>query len=162
MSNVHAIKNRAAEFFEIHGTVAPTPQFGEEPMKYRQRLLSCAQSMLPPDHDWAAVPLSRQPERALDAAERVIYDDTVRQYKAPVGDERSWVERDRTGREIMHFAGDPEVIWGRFKMQPLRVCGFTDEGRGAKSVEYRAAVAKHNYEMGLAFQALAEKRAAGR
>ncbi len=44
------------------------------------------------------------------------------------GVERMVIEIDETGRRIRHFYGDPEVVWGPFKMPGKRVTGFETGG----------------------------------
>jgi hypothetical protein len=160
--NIFAIRDRAAEFFRLHNTPVPQPVFGEEAVRFQQRLLSCAQSVLPPTHVWAQQNLSRQPSSALPAIERAILDDTVTRFKEPRGPLREVTEQcPRTGRTTVRFFGDTEECWAPFKCAP-RLARFTPGmGRGENSVQAKAAAAAANYETGLAFAALSEKRAAG-
>ena len=143
MSTVFEIQNRVGELFRLHGTVAPQPQFGEDARRYQHRVLSCAQSLLPPDNAWAQVPLHKQPALALDAIERHIVSDRVSAFKAPVGSLREVNETcPRTGRIVTKFYGDPEDCWGKYKAVTRRVVGITQEGRGRESAVARAHAAK--------------------
>jgi hypothetical protein len=154
MSNesVHEIRNRVAPVFHINGTEVPSPQFGEEPERYHHRVLSCAQGLLPPDHVWSGIPLARQP---LATVERALVHDRIEAFKAPVGPLRSLTERDRTGREIIHWYGSPEECWKPFKQEPRRAIFTPGMGRGENSVQAKAAAAAARHEQGLAFAALA-------
>jgi hypothetical protein len=84
----------------------------------------------------------------------------VTAFKAPVGPLREVTELDRGNRPIVRFYGDPEECWKPFKQEPRRAQFTPGVGRGADSVQYKAACAAADYEAGLAHQALAEKRAA--
>jgi hypothetical protein len=158
--NVFAIRDRASELFRLHNTSVPQPQFGEEPVRYRQRVLSCAQALLPRAHVWAGVNIGRQPSSALDSIERAILHDRVKAFRAPTGPLREVTEAcPRTGRVVTRFYGDPENAWSAFKCAARRVSGFTNEGRGASSPKALADQAAAAAETDAAFAALAEKRA---
>jgi hypothetical protein len=161
MSEIFEIQRRIGAVFAIHNQPTPQPQFDEGAAEYRQRLLCVAKQLLPRDHVWAGVDIRRQPERALDSIERALVADRVAEFKRPTGPLRSITERDRTGREIVRFYGDPEDCWGQFAGPTVRRAQFTPGvGRGADSPQYKAAVQAYEHEVGLAHQALAEKRAA--
>jgi hypothetical protein len=141
VSNVFEIKNRAAEFFRLHNDVPPAPQHGEEPAYYQRRVLSCAQSLLPPDNVWAGVNIGRQPERALDAIERAVIDGEVARIKEPRGLLREIITHDRAGRTISNFYGDPRYCWDVFA-GPRRLATFTPGlGRGSDSPAAKATAA---------------------
>jgi hypothetical protein len=160
--NIFAIRDRTAEVFKLHNTAVPQPQFGEEPERYRARVLSCAQSLLPVGHVWGGVPIGRQPESAFDSIERALVADRVAEFKRPVGALREVNETcPRTGRVTTRFYGDPACVWDVFAGPVARRAQFVPGvGRGRDSVQARAAEAAANYEMGLAHAALARERAA--
>jgi hypothetical protein len=160
--NVFDIQRRIGEVFKIHGQPTPQPQFDEGATEYRQRLLCVAKHLLPREHVWAGVDIRRQPERAFDSIERALVGDQIAAFKAPVGKLREFSEVcPRTGRVTTRFFGDPEDCWGVFAGPTVRRAQFTPGvGRGSDSPQYKAAVAAFEHEQGLAFQALAEQRAA--
>jgi hypothetical protein len=160
--NVFDIQRRIAEVFKIHGQPVPQPQFDEGATEYRQRLLCVAKNLLPDDHVWRGQDIRRQPERAFDSIEKALVHDRVREFKQPTGPLRSMLTGDGLfERQTVRYFGDPENCWGRFAGPTIRrVTGVTDEGHGAKSVAYRAAVAAYEREVGLGLQALAAQRAA--
>lgn len=149
------------QFFAICGEPAPRRTFGESPEQHRQRCLAVAIPMLPKGHVLKSVNPYRQPAAALPGLEGLAYDQAVEDFKAPRGPERSWIERDQSGREITHFAADPEAIWGRYKCETRRATFTEGLGRGADSPHARAERAAAEHEMGLAYQALDAQRAAG-
>ena len=60
--------------------------------------------------------------------------DRVEAFKAPVGELRSMVEKDRTGREIIHWYGDIEHTFAPFKGVVRRLTGInTALGTGENS-----------------------------
>ena len=165
--NIFAIRDRTKEFFQLHNTAAPEPQFAEEPFRYRQRLLSCAQSVVrrstlsEAGRVWAEQNLGKHGERALDSAERALIHDTVPNFKKAEGPLREVHEQcPRTGRVVNRFYGDIEEAFKHCKQQP-RLARFTPGlGRGADSVQARAAAEAGRHELGLAYAALARERAA--
>jgi hypothetical protein len=128
---------RAAALFDLYNVATPVAQLGEGPVHYRRRLLSHGQSLLPQSSPWARVPISTQPDAALDSVESQIFDAEVEAFKQPVGPERSTVTLDDAGRKIKRFYGEP--CWSRLPcaQAPRRVKGWSDAGRGRDSPEAR-------------------------
>ena len=139
-SALERVRGKASELFRLYNAPCPEPQFGEGVDRYRKRVLSVAALFLPDSSPWRSVNPHAQPDRALDAMERQIIDDSITAFKAPVGPLRSVVETDEAGRRIRKFYGSPEDCWGPFKGQQRRVAGWTSSGRGRDSPAARAAI----------------------
>ena len=158
---VFDVQRRIGEVFKINGQPMLQPQFGESAAEFRQRSLCVAQQLLPRGHVWSGVDIRRQPERAFDSIEKALVHDRVEAFKAPVGELRSMVEKDRTGREIIHWYGDIEHTFAPFKAVTRRVTHIAAEmGTGGNSVQARAAAEAGRRELDLAYQALNRERAA--
>ena len=159
--SVFDIQKRIGEVFKLHNQPTPSPQFDERPEEYRQRLLVVSQHLLPKNHVWSGVDIRRQPERALDSVERALVHDRVQAFKSNTGPLRELSETcPRTGRVVTKFYGDTRHTWEPFTQQPRRATFTPGVGRGADSVQARAAAEAGRHEQGLAFAALARERAA--
>jgi hypothetical protein len=123
-----AARSRAHALFSLYGVATPEPQFGEDLGRYRRRLLSMAQGLLPSSSPWRGVPVHQQPD--LDAVEAHLFDDQAAAFRAPIGPLRSVTEVDASNRPVRRFFGDPENTWGPFKGVRRLVTAWSSAGRG--------------------------------
>jgi hypothetical protein len=134
-------QSRAAALFDLYNRETPRPQVGENPNRYRRRLLETAAALLPATSPWRGVPISNQPDSALDSVEAALLDDQVADFRAPRGPLRQVEGRDEAGRTVRRFFGDPEHTWARFKGVRRVVTAWTTAGRGSDSPSGRARAA---------------------
>jgi len=133
--------SRADKLFELRGVEPPRPRFGESAIDFKRRTLAQLQTLLPAGHPVTFVNPYQQSEKAIDGLEDVAVSHAIAEFTAPRGPLRQSVTRDRTGREVVRFYGDPEECWGPFKQQPRRMRFTEGVGRGEDSPQARAAEA---------------------
>ena len=103
------------------GAEPPLRMSGESLNAYRVRLLEPVKSA---SKDWRGMSRSDLAgvarAGALSVAETQIYADAVKGVQTTQHGLREVMEEDRTGRKISKFYGDPEEVWGVFKLPGIR------------------------------------------
>jgi hypothetical protein len=121
-------QSRYDEAFRLHGVAAPPIRSDESLGRYRQRLANNLR--LYSEGAFKHVDFSRFDAAQLGAVEQLLIDQTVADFKRPVGPLRELVEHDLVGRRLIRFYGDPQNCWGAFKAKPQYVIGWNPRGYG--------------------------------
>jgi hypothetical protein len=123
---------RADDAFAPWGFRAKQPTIGEDPDRYRRRLMIQAKNQLPDNHELRGVTVNKLPSDALEAYEPQFFkackDAAYRADSVPPGEMRRVEETDTNGTKMVKWIGQECFV--RDLMPPSRlVLGFrTPEG----------------------------------
>jgi 8-oxo-dGTP pyrophosphatase MutT (NUDIX family) len=125
-------QSRADGVMQAFGDAAPRQMQGEELLDYRRRLLS---PLLKHSTAWKGVDITALPENALTIAEDQVYKDAVVAARSPANIPSGTLipveRRDRAGRTITTFHGEPRSWMSAFSTPRRHLTGITTKHEGA-------------------------------
>jgi hypothetical protein len=118
---------RADDAFAPWGMRAKEPVIGEDPDRYRRKLMIQAKNQLPDNHELRGVTVNKLPADALEAYEPLFFkackESAYRADSVPAGELRRVEEVDANGNKSIKFIGQQCFV--RDLVPPVRrVLGF--------------------------------------